>query len=87
MPVPETGTRPARPIPYRTHITPAVNAAQNALSLTFNNIGSGVGSQTGVVLYVFDRVNRALPPKRYTVEAGKQLADKWSLYVRGAPHR
>ena len=44
-----------------------------AVLLTFENAG-----EAGAVFHVYDRLALAEPPRRYTVEAGKQLQGRWS---------
>jgi phospholipase C len=65
------GTRPARATPYELHVDAAVGA-EGKVSLVFRNTG-----RQGAVFHVYDRRHLDRIPRRYTVEAGKQLADDW----------
>ncbi len=49
------------------------------VALNFINTG-----RQGAVFHVYDRKNLAAIPRRYTVEAGKSLADVWTPAVGGA---
>jgi phospholipase C len=49
------------------------------VQLTFSNTG-----KVGAVFHVYDRLNLTQIPRRYTVEPGKQLADKWTPSASGA---
>ncbi len=70
-PLQEEGVRPARPLPYELQVQ-AVHEGQ-VLHLQFENAG-----EAGAVFHVYDRLALAEPPRRYTVEAGKQLQGRWS---------
>ncbi len=70
MPVQEPGTRPARPLPYDLSVSGSVTA--NSFGLTFASNGSA-----GAHFYVYANAFRTDGPWRYTVEAGKTLADTW----------
>lgn len=74
MPVQEQGTRPSRALPYELHVTAVCNPANQQLSLSFENTG-----QAAAVFQVYDRLHLDALPRRYTVEAGKQLKNSWSL--------
>ena len=88
----ETGTRPSRALPYELHTTATVVADPTRLGssnvqLKFTNTGG-----QGAVFHVYDKLNMELIPRRYTVEAGKDLSDVWTpasdgsydLWVLGA---
>jgi phospholipase C len=66
----EQGVRPSRALPYVLHVDAA--AADDALTLDFRNQG-----QVGAVFHVYDRLHLDRIPRRYTVEAGKHMADSW----------
>ncbi|MDM0020824.1 phosphocholine-specific phospholipase C [Variovorax saccharolyticus] len=68
----ETGTRPSRALPYELH-TSARTEGRGLLSLIFSNTG-----KQGTVSHVYDKLHLDLIPRRYTVEAGKQLQDYWN---------
>lgn len=66
-PVQETGTRPARPLPYRFSVTTrTVNAA---LAVELANDSKAVAA----VFHVYDHLQLGVPPKRLTVKAGGKL--------------
>ena len=69
----EPGTRPARAIPYELHVNGQLQATAQTYSLTFANTGA-----QGANFWVYSG-NAAIAPRRYTVEAGKQLTDTWPL--------
>lgn len=73
LPVQATGTRPARALPYDLNVVSVADAAAGKVALTFINSGTA-----GAVFHVYDRYRLADIPRRYTVEAGKSLADVWS---------
>lgn len=76
----EPGTRPSRPLPYllNTHwrILPS-----GVLSVTFINEGN-----QGAVLHVYDKLHLDRTPRRYTVEAGRELRDEWDAAREGKYH-
>ncbi len=71
-PVQEAGTRPSRALPYVLSVAERGPAAPRALTLSFGNAGAA-----GAVFHVYDKLRLELLPRRYTVEAGKQLAASW----------
>jgi phospholipase C len=71
----ETGTRPTRPLPYELHVNGQL--INRTYSLTFANTG-----QQGAHFWVYTSIASAMP-RRYTVEAGKQLTDVWALDANG----
>ncbi|PZP36599.1 MAG: phospholipase C, phosphocholine-specific [Roseateles depolymerans] len=70
-PVQEVGVRPARALPYELQVQ--ARAATNGLTLSFENAG-----EAGAVFHVYDRLALAQPPRRYTVEPGRQLDGVWA---------
>ncbi|MDN7490711.1 phospholipase C, phosphocholine-specific [Burkholderia sp. AU31652] len=71
----EPGTRPARALPYELHVTGQLQA--QGYALTFANTGT-----QGAHFWVYTGDATAMP-RRYTVEAGKQLTDTWALDANG----
>jgi phospholipase C len=67
----EEGTRPSRALPYLLEVLAEPRA--DGIVLTFAN-----GGTAGAVFHVYDRLRLDAVPRRYTVEAGKQLADTWT---------
>ncbi|PXX28647.1 MULTISPECIES: phosphocholine-specific phospholipase C [Burkholderia] len=72
----EPGTRPARALPYELHVTGQLGA--QGYALTFANTGT-----QGAHFWVYTGDATAMP-RRYTVEAGKQLTDTWALDANGS---
>ncbi|MPS78915.1 MAG: phospholipase C, phosphocholine-specific [Achromobacter sp.] len=66
----QTGTRPSRALPYALHTHAYVEG--DLIELRFDNTGAA-----GAVLHVYDRLRLDDGPRRYTVEAGKQLQGQW----------
>lgn len=71
-PVQETGIRPSRALPYILHTSAKVDSASKTVKLMFSNTGSHAA-----VFHVYDKLNLDAIPRRYMVEAGKQLDDVW----------
>lgn len=69
----EPGTRLSRALPYRLYCTAAYPGDEQKIQLLFENQG-----KKGAVYHVYDLHQLARIPRRYTVEAGKSLADEWS---------
>lgn len=75
-PVQQAGVRPARALPYDLQVhaqVPALSEAGGQVLLTFENTG-----EQGAVFHVYDRIALDQMPRRYTVEAGKQLQGRWT---------
>lgn len=71
-PVQQTGVRYSRALPYELHTSGRVDPGAVRMSLTFSNTGTAAA-----VFHVYDRLHLDRTPRRYTVEAGKQLDDRW----------
>jgi phospholipase C len=69
-----SGTRPSRALPYELHVASQVDGVNGLVQLAFSNTGAAAA-----VFHVYDRLNLGQMPRRYTVEAGKQLIDSWSV--------
>lgn len=72
-PVQAAGVRPARALPYELQVQASVAASGGQVALTFENAG-----EAGAVFHVYDRLALDQVPRRYTVEAGKQLTGSWN---------
>jgi len=70
----ETGLRPSRALPYMLHASAKVNTGAGAVKLLFSNTGGQAG-----VFHVYDQLDLGAVPRRYMVQAGKQLEDGWAL--------
>ncbi|OZI62525.1 phosphocholine-specific phospholipase C [Bordetella genomosp. 11] len=72
LPRQDSGTRPSRALPYELHTSARADAASGKVTLIFANTGSAAA-----VFHVYDRLHLDRIPRRYAVEAGKQLDDSW----------
>jgi len=70
-PVQESGVRMARALPYDLQVH--ANATKKGITLSFDNAG-----EAGAVFHVYNRLALNQIPRRYTVEAGKQLNGSWT---------
>jgi phospholipase C len=68
----ETGSRLSRAVPYVLHAE--ARQENGTLALSFRNEGAA-----GAVFHVYDRNHLARIPRRYTVEAGRSLTDRWTI--------
>ncbi len=68
--------RPSRALPYELHVSSREDAPGRALWLIFRNTG-----QAGAVFHVYDRLHLDRVPRRYAVEPGKELADRWEAFA------
>ncbi|WP_422015997.1 phosphocholine-specific phospholipase C [Roseateles sp.] len=73
-PVQASGIRMARALPYELQVQ--CSASSSGVTLSFQN-----GGTAGAVLHVYNRLALDQLPRRYTVEAGKQIDGAWA----GAP--
>ena len=73
-PVQASGTRPSRALPYQLQVNCACQSAPLSVTLEFVNTGA-----VAAVFHVYDRLNLAQIPRRYTVESGKTLRGAWPL--------
>jgi phospholipase C len=72
-PVQQAGVRPARALPYELQVQAQVPETGGAVTLNFVNAG-----EAAAVFHVYDRLALDQIPRRYTVEAGKQLQGRWT---------
>lgn len=73
LPEQEQCARPSRAVPYELEVGARVIGG-TSVRLTFESRGAA-----GAVFHVYDRRHLDLLPRRYTVEAGKQLSGQWQL--------
>jgi phospholipase C len=71
--------RPSRALPYRLHTSANVDLPNGQVWLTFSNTGD-----QGAVFHVYDELNLARYPRRFTVEPGKTLSDAWKAAADNA---
>ncbi|ARP94370.1 phosphocholine-specific phospholipase C [Bordetella genomosp. 13] len=74
LPRQAAGMRFSRALPYELHTSGRVDVSGMRMGLVFSNTGTA-----GAVFQVYDRLHLDRVPRRYTVEAGKQLEDSWSV--------
>ncbi|KAF1020523.1 MAG: Non-hemolytic phospholipase C [Paracidovorax wautersii] len=72
LPQQASGTRPSRALPYELHVSARADATTSQVRLIFSNTG-----QQAAVFHVYDRLHLERAPRRYVVEAGRQLDDTW----------
>ena len=77
LPAQEKGIRRARALPYSLLADGTVDLATGGFDIAFGNVG------TAAAVYQVRSANPAEPPRCYTVEAGKRLADRWAVAVDG----
>ncbi len=70
----EKGSRFSRALPYKLYCTLKHLKAASQVQLLFENKGD-----KGAVYHVYNMKRLDMIPRRYTVEAGKSLADEWNL--------
>jgi phospholipase C len=73
----ERGLRRSRALPYILHVDATADTG-GALTLDFVNLGSAAA-----VFHVYDQHDLEAIPRRYTVEAGKSLTDRWAVHAAG----
>ena len=73
IPPQEQGVRPGRALPYELNVFAVVDASAATVILTFVNTGRAA------VVFQGRSGNPADLVRTYTVESGKQLADKWKV--------
>jgi phospholipase C len=72
-PVQDVGVRRSRALPYRPEVRLTVDTAAARVGLSLSSEGAAS------VLHVYDRLQPAAIPRRFTVAPGKPLADHWSV--------
>ncbi|WP_288393081.1 phosphocholine-specific phospholipase C [uncultured Herbaspirillum sp.] len=79
----EPGLRPTCALPYALHVTGWLDA--QGYTLTLDNVGTQ-GAHFWVYTDAQGAHAAAAAPRGYTVEAGKQLRDRWALSAEGHYH-
>jgi phospholipase C len=74
-----TGTRPSRALPYELHTSARADVTRSQLALIFANTGTAAAT-----FHVYDRLHLDRIPRRFAVEAGKQLEDTWNVFATDA---
>lgn len=75
-----TGSRPSRALPYELHVHGGVQS-DGTVTLEFINSG-----HAGAVFHVYDRLHLERVPRRYAIEAGRQLAGTWDTRATDEGH-
>ncbi|UUZ52628.1 DUF756 domain-containing protein [Massilia sp. H-1] len=70
-----------RALPYVLHVTERVSPGESGVTLTFASRRAAAA-----VFHVYDRINPAAPPRRYTVAAFTQLDGYWPLAGQGGAY-
>ncbi len=73
------GTRPSRALPYELHTSARCDASSGKVQLLFSNTG-----KQAAVFHVYDKLHLDRLPRRYMVEPGKLLDDKWAAMTDDA---
>jgi phospholipase C len=73
LPVQALGIKPSRALPYELHVSANAATGGGQVWLVLSNTGGA-----GAVFHVYDRLHLDRIPRRYTVEAGKELSDSWN---------
>jgi phospholipase C len=71
-PVQARGTKPSRALPYELNVNGDADGPAKRMRLQFLNTGDA-----GAVFHVYDKLHLDRIPRRYSVEAGKQLTGEW----------
>ena len=79
LPRQPSGTRPSRALPYELHTSARADVTRSQLTLLFSNTGNAAA-----VFHVYDRLHLDRIPRRFVVEAGKQLEDTWNVFMQDA---
>ena len=83
-PVQDSGPRPARALPYELHTSARVLANPGRVGAARVELSFANSGEAAAVFHVYDRLNLADLPRRYTVEPGKQLQGSWTPAASGA---
>ncbi|MFL6606308.1 MAG: phosphocholine-specific phospholipase C [Steroidobacteraceae bacterium] len=81
IPVQSRGVRPSKALPYELHVHARRQRRGSSFELTFRNTGAA-----GAVFHVYDRLNLERMPRRYTVEAHKEVTDAWNVGADGGAY-
>jgi phospholipase C len=77
MPQQESGTRPARAVPYELHADASVEFAGGVVTLSFRNTGAAAA------VFQVRSNNSSDAPRSYTVAPNVQLSDTWAVGSEG----
>ncbi len=79
LPIQNKGIKLSRKLPYELHTS--ITRHPNHVELFFKNTGS-----QGAVYHVYDKLNLDKIPRRYVVEAGKEISDIWDVMLDNSGH-
>ncbi len=79
--VQERGVRNSRALPYELHASGRSQPGTGNMWLVFSNTG-----KQAAVFHVYDRLHLDRLPRRYTVEANKQLEGSWDTAADGGKY-
>jgi phospholipase C len=82
MPGQEPGTRPARALPYAVYTHSRIDASEGKFWIDFQNEG-----KAGAALYARNNLIPYEAPRRYSISAGKSVADYWLLSDVGSDRK
>lgn len=78
LPMQESGTRPARPVPYELHVHGAANFIQGTFNIRFASRGK-------TAVYQVRSGNSSQGPWTYTISTGEGLIDSWPITASNLP--
>jgi phospholipase C len=84
LPAQADGVRPAHALPYELLVNATVMPDKKRVGATQVSLVFGNTGQAAAVFHVYDRLKLSDIPRRYTVEAGKQIGGVWSPASSGA---
>jgi len=76
-PLQASGLRRSRPLGYALEVIDTIDLAKNTIALDFSAQGT-----MGAVFHVYDRLDLAGIPRRYTVTPGQRLRGEWPLAAK-----
>ncbi|WP_323120378.1 phosphocholine-specific phospholipase C [Burkholderia alba] len=76
VPAQKAQSRPSRALPYELHVSGREDTVGKTMWLIFRNTG-----QAAAVFHVYDRLHLDRVPRRYALEAGKELSDRWDAFA------
>ncbi|WKB50576.1 phosphocholine-specific phospholipase C [Eleftheria terrae] len=84
LPVQPAGIRPSRALPYTLQVNAQVRPDTQRVGASEVELEFLSHGQAAAVFHVYDRLRLHEVPRRYTVEAGKRLAGRWTPAPSGA---
>ena len=81
LPMQAGGVRPSRALPYALDVSDRLSLDGASVTLLFAN-----GGAQAAVFHVYDKTQPGSTPRRYTVEAGKELSGSWTPASAGGAY-